>query len=61
MYAIAQIFITKYIIKKYNEKLEHFSILLDGRDNNDWELEQAAIQYSKTRTYKYVKFLKKVF
>lgn len=61
MYAIAQIFITKYIIKKYNQKLGQFPTIIDGGDEVDRELEQAAIQYSKTKNYKWIEFLKKVF
>ncbi len=61
LYAIVQIFINKWVIRKHNKKMEHYPHLVSGGTSESWDKNQQAIKYSKSKLYKFVEFLKKIF
>lgn len=61
IYAFIQIVISKYIITKHNKRLEYYPEIIDGGNSETWDKEQEALRYSKTRKYKIVELLKKIF
>lgn len=63
LYAILQIFLNKYIIRKHVNKTKYAASVISGGDSDKkrWEMEQEAYRYMKSRRYKLIELLKKIF
>lgn len=61
IYAIIQIFVYKFLIRRHNNKMRHFPYLISGGSSKDFELQNEAIKYSKTWGFRFIDFLKKIF
>ena len=62
-YAITQIVVNKYIIRKHDIKTSYAVHIIDGGngDRKRWEMEQEAYKYMKTRRYRFIEVLRKIF
>ena len=61
IYALSQILITKWVIRKHNKLMEYYPRKISGGDTESHDKSNEAIHYSKTKKYKRIELLKKVF
>ena len=63
LYAVAQILVNKYIVVQHDEKTKYAVPVISGGDGNRerWEKEQESYRYMRTKRYKFIERLRKIF
>lgn len=61
IYAIIQILIYKVLIRYHDKKLEYYPHKVEGGSEESWARSQESLKYSKTKRYKFIERLKRIF